>query len=70
MVDVSRSGLDARTFALGLLRDKRVAVAPGTAFGDEGRHLVRVSLATERGALVEGVTRLCQYIDEVRSRPN
>jgi aspartate aminotransferase/aminotransferase len=69
MIDIGRSGLDSHAFALGLLRDRHVAVAPGTAFGDAGRHLVRVSLATERGALVEGVTRLCSYIDEARRRP-
>jgi aspartate aminotransferase/aminotransferase len=70
MVDIGRSGRDSHAFALGLLREKGVAVAPGTAFGDAGRQLVRVSLATERGALVEGVTRLCQHIDASGSRAN
>jgi aspartate aminotransferase/aminotransferase len=68
MVDISRSGLDSYQFALGLLRDRRVAVAPGTAFGRVGRHLVRVSLATEKSQLITGVTRLCEYITEARTR--
>ncbi len=67
MVDISRSGLDSYQYALGLLRDRRVAVAPGTAFGRVGRHLVRVSLATEKAQLIEGVTRLCMYIQEARA---
>ncbi len=68
MVDISRSGLDSYQFALGLLRDRRVAVAPGTAFGRVGRHLVRVSLATEKSQLIAGVTHLCEYITEARAR--
>ena len=62
MVDVSRSGLDGRTFALRLVEEERVAVAPGAAFGDVARDQVRVSLATERGALLEGVDRLCRTV--------
>ncbi|MFN8475326.1 MAG: pyridoxal phosphate-dependent aminotransferase [Anaerolineae bacterium] len=65
MVDVSDSGLNSRDFALALLRDRSVAVAPGTAFGSVGSHTVRVSLATEKSQLIEGVTRLCDYAHEV-----
>jgi aspartate aminotransferase/aminotransferase len=62
MLDVSRSGLDGRAFALRLLEQERVAVAPGTAFGDVAYDQVRVSLATERRALLEGVERACRMI--------
>jgi len=64
MVDISRSGMPSRDFALALLRHKRVAVAPGSAFGQSGKDLVRVSLATEKSKLIEGVKRLCEYVDE------
>jgi aspartate/methionine/tyrosine aminotransferase len=64
MVDVSRAGIPSRDFALALLREKHVAVAPGSAFGQAGKDLVRVSLATEKSKLIEGVRRLCQYVDE------
>jgi aspartate aminotransferase/aminotransferase len=62
MVDISDSGIDSRQFALDLLEYRRVAVAPGTAFGDYGRDFVRISLATEKGLLLEGVRTLCGYI--------
>lgn len=68
LVDVSQSGLDSRSFALGLLEKHKVATAPGTAFGDEGQQFVRVSLATEKEQLVEGVNRLCDYIDTLAGR--
>ena len=35
-VDVSASGLDSHAFALALIKSKEVAVAPGTAFGNQG----------------------------------
>jgi aspartate/methionine/tyrosine aminotransferase len=62
MVDIGDQGIDSREFALALLKEKRVAVAPGTAFGMVGQHTVRVSLATEKSLLIEGVTRLCEFI--------
>jgi aspartate aminotransferase len=68
LVDVGRSGLDSRSFALRLLEERKVAVAPGTAFGEAGRQFVRVSLATEKGQLLEGVSRLCFFLDVLAER--
>lgn len=64
MIDVSASGMASRDFALHLLQESRVAVAPGTAFGTAGANFVRVSLATAQDQLVRGVERLCDTIDE------
>jgi len=65
MLDISRSGLDGRTFALRLLDEEKVAVAPGTAFGDVARSQVRISLATEPSVLLEGVDRTCRMIARI-----
>ena len=62
MVDISDSGLDSRQFAMKLLQERSIAVAPGTAFGKFGRHFVRLSLATEKEALLAGVRGLCDFI--------
>jgi aspartate aminotransferase len=56
--DVRASGLSSRDFAFTLLRERSVAVAPGTAFGRGGEGYVRISLATEPSALYEGIDRL------------
>jgi aspartate/methionine/tyrosine aminotransferase len=56
--------MNSRDFALHLLQESRVAVAPGTAFGTAGANFVRVSLATAQDQLVRGVERLCDTIDE------
>lgn len=62
MVDISDAGVDSRQFALNLLEQCRVAVAPGTAFGKLGDHFVRISLATEKRLLLEGLRRLCEFV--------
>jgi aspartate/methionine/tyrosine aminotransferase len=49
---------DSYAFARQLLLEQRVAVAPGETFGDAGRGLVRVSLATDQAILEEGLRRL------------
>jgi aspartate/methionine/tyrosine aminotransferase len=59
-VDVAGCGLGAREFALRLLEEERVAVAPGTAFGRRGEGFVRVSLAASEADLDEGSVRIAR----------
>ncbi len=56
--DVRASGLASRDFAFTLLRERGVAIAPGTAFGPGGEGFIRISLATEPTELYEGIDRL------------
>ncbi len=60
-------GISSRDFAFGLLREQRVSVAPGSAFGsfDDG---VRVSLAGSAGDLSEGLSRLRRYTTTLKGR--
>ncbi|MHB8620581.1 MAG: pyridoxal phosphate-dependent aminotransferase [Chloroflexota bacterium] len=69
MVDVSASGLDSRSFALQLLNQKGVAVAPGTAFGEASRECVRVSLASSLEQLTEGLLRIHDFVEQLAERP-
>jgi hypothetical protein len=52
---------DTDRIALELLRHQRVAVAPGTAFGPAGEGWVRLSLAADTDALLEGARRLAGF---------
>jgi aspartate/methionine/tyrosine aminotransferase len=65
MADVSRSGLPARDFAIKLLRERGVGVAPGTAFGDQAAGAVRISLASSDVSLREGVGRLAELVHDL-----
>jgi aspartate aminotransferase len=62
MADVSPSGLGSRDFAFRLLRERGVAVAPGSAFGEVAKDAVRISLASSDEDLREGVGRLAEFV--------
>ena len=64
LIDVSSAGLESYEFALRLLSEWGVAVAPGEVFGPAGQGLVRVSLAPELDLLEGGLQRL---VDAVHS---
>ena len=63
MVDVSAAVADGQEFAKRLVAEAHVAVAPGEAFGPGGAGMVRVSLASERSILLEGLSRLADLVD-------
>jgi aspartate aminotransferase len=65
MANVAPSGLSARDFALRLLRERQVGVAPGTAFGGVAPGAVRVSLASADADLREGLSRLADLVREL-----
>jgi aspartate/methionine/tyrosine aminotransferase len=62
MADVSAAGMDSRTFAFKLLEETKVAVAPGTAFGETAQDFVRISLASSDDDLREGIGRMNGFI--------
>jgi len=64
LVDISSTGLDSRAFALRLLEEKKVAVAPGSTFGEMCRNHVRVSIASSEENVREGLRRICALIRE------
>jgi len=66
LVDVSAADSDSRRFALTLLDDEKVAVAPGVAFGQQAARFVRVSLASPDAVLDEGMQRLLHRLTRVR----
>lgn len=53
-----RSAGDVGEWALRLLREQHVAVAPGTVFGPIGEGWARLSLATATDDLLEGIRRI------------
>jgi aminotransferase len=59
---VSRFGLSSRDFALKLLHQERVAVVPGTAFGECGEGFVRCAYATSLDNIKEAVKRIQRFI--------
>jgi aspartate/methionine/tyrosine aminotransferase len=66
-VPVSTLGVDGRTFAEWLLKEARVLVGPGLAFGPSGAGHIRVSFATDDGRLREGLTRMAAFVARLRT---
>jgi aminotransferase len=60
--NVSASGLDEETFAETLLREERVAVIPGTAFGASGAGFVRACYATAYEKIEEALERIQRFM--------
>jgi aspartate/methionine/tyrosine aminotransferase len=62
LVDVSPAGMPSLDFALHLLENGGVAVAPGSVFGPAGEGLIRISLAPEPTAIENGLDRIAETI--------
>ena len=58
LVEVEAGGRSMLQFALDLLDDHGVSVAPGSVFGPGGEGYVRISLAADDHQIVEGLRRL------------
>jgi aminotransferase len=59
--------MSEQEFAVGLLREERVAVVPGTAFGDNGKNFVRACFATGYDQISEACNRIDRFIGARRS---
>lgn len=59
---VESTGLDGEEFANRLLREKKVAVVPGDAFGSAGKNFVRCSYATSQANLTEAIGRISDFV--------
>jgi aminotransferase len=59
---VARFGITSKDFALELLRQEKVAVVPGTAFGACGEGFVRCAYATSLESLKEAMLRMQRFI--------
>ena len=53
-------------FALRLLEEEKVAVVPGTAFGDSGEGFLRISYAYSIESLKEAIGRIESFIGRLR----
>lgn len=62
---VKSTGLTGDEFAERLLKEKRVAVVPGSAFGDSGKYFVRCSYATSLADLKTAAQRIKAFLSEI-----
>jgi aminotransferase len=65
---ITSTGLSSQEFSMRLLREKRVAVVPGTAFGASGEGHVRCSYATGLDQIKVAMERIGEFCAELRGR--
>lgn len=63
---VRSTGMNGERFASELLAKNKVAVVPGSAFGQFGENNVRISYATSMTALSEAFDRMARFLSENR----
>lgn len=59
--DVREFGMSSEEFAVDLLKEEKVAVVPGSAFGDSGEGFIRISYAYSIAELKEALLRIERY---------
>ena len=59
---IQRTGLSSEEFSEKLLREEKVAVVPGSAFGDCGEGYIRISYTTSRENLKEALKRIERFV--------
>ncbi|MFT5090561.1 MAG: aspartate/methionine/tyrosine aminotransferase, partial [Planctomycetota bacterium] len=67
LIDISASGLGSSDFSMRLLKEKRVAVAPGSTFGNMCADHVRISIASSDDNIRSGVSAICQLVRELET---
>jgi len=66
--NISRFGMSSEEFATQLLKEEKVAVVPGSAFGDCGEGFIRISYAYSLEDLKEAVGRVKQFVERLDGR--
>ena len=59
---IAITGMDDENFCEALLREERLALIPGSAFGESGRGFVRASYATSEANILEALARLERFL--------
>ena len=67
---IKEFGMTSDEFANRFLREKKVAIIPGTAFGDCGEGFLRVSYAYSIEELKEALGRLANFVERLRKEKN
>ncbi len=60
------SGMDSETFCEALLREKKVALVPGNAFGESGEGFVRASYCYSTEHIKEALSRIGEFLREIK----
>ncbi len=63
---VEKFGMTGEEFAIKLLENKKVALVPGSAFGEDFKYYLRCSYATSIEDIKESIKRIGEFINELK----
>ena len=66
--DIREFGMSSDDFATRLLQEEKVAIVPGTAFGDCGEGFLRISYAYSLDNLKAALSRLEKFVTRLRAQ--
>ena len=66
--DISKTGLPEKEFAIGLLQAEKVAIVPGSAFGENGKGFCRACFATSYEQLIEASNRIERHVQNLAKK--
>lgn len=64
---ISSTGLSSEDFCEKLIHSKRVAIIPGTAFGESGEGFVRISYCYSLKHIAEALRRIEEFLQELKN---
>ena len=64
---IKEFNMTSEEFATRLLTEEKVAVVPGSAFGDCGEGYLRISYAYSLDSLKEAISRIGRFINNLRN---
>lgn len=64
-IDISKTGMDSKTFCFSLLEKEHVAVIPGVAFGEAFDKYIRLAFTLNEDKIIEGVKRIREFINQL-----
>ena len=65
---IKEFGMPSEEFSARLLEEEKVAIVPGTAFGDSGEGFLRISYAYSIDNLRKALTRLSRFVGKLREK--
>ena len=68
LANIQEFGMTSEEFATELLREEKVAVVPGSAFGASGEGYIRISYAYSLDDLKEALGRVNHFIEKLRKK--
>lgn len=66
--DIRCTGMTSAEFCEKLVQEEKVAVVPGTAFGDQGEGFVRISYAASMDTIQEALKRMARFVAKYRKK--